>query len=54
LFWYTINKAIGYGYLPSESASPNTSVEVEFFGEWKRGTITAEPLFDPDSSRIRC
>ncbi len=51
---YTINKAIGYGYLPRESASPNTFVEVEFFGEWKRGTITAEPLFDPDSSRIRC
>lgn len=51
---YTINKAIGYGYLPYEVASAHTTVEVEFFGEWKQGMIAVEPLFDPDSSRIRC
>ena len=50
---YTIGKAIGYAYLPLEHSAAGTTVDIEFFGQWKSGTITAEPLFDPDNSRIR-
>ena len=50
---YTINKAIGYAYLPIKYSQPGEVVEVEFFGEWKRGIVAYEPLFDPTSSRIR-
>ena len=50
---YTINKGIGYAYLPIDYAQPGAFVEVEFFGDWKQGVVAAEPLFDPTSSRIR-
>ena len=50
---YTINKAIAYAYLPIAHSAPGTSVDVEFFGTWRSGTICAEPLFDPTNERIR-
>ena len=50
---YTINKAIGYAYLPIRYAEPGVSVEVEFFGDWKQGVVATEPLFDPTGSHIR-
>ena len=50
---YTLGKAIGYAYLPIESAAAGTYVDVEFFGTWHQGTISLEPLFDPESSRVR-
>ena len=50
---YTINKAIGYAYLPIEHTTPGTAVDVEFFGTWATGVICEEPLFDPDNSKIR-
>lgn len=50
---YTINKAIGYAYLPVKYSEPGEVVEVEFFGQWFSGIVASEPLFDPSSSRIR-
>jgi sarcosine dehydrogenase len=50
---YTINKAIGYAYLPTEHTTPGTSVDVEFFGTWATGVICEEPLFDPENLKIR-
>jgi len=50
---YTINKAIGYAYLPTEHTAPGTRVDVEFFGTWATGVICEEPLFDPENSKIR-
>ncbi|ASY20547.1 4-methylaminobutanoate oxidase (formaldehyde-forming) [Candidatus Planktophila vernalis] len=51
---YTIKKAIAYAYLPIEHTGVGTSVDVEFFGNWRTGVICAEPLFDPANERIRC
>jgi hypothetical protein len=28
-------------------------VAVEIFGEWVGGEVAAEPLFDPEGSRVR-
>jgi 4-methylaminobutanoate oxidase (formaldehyde-forming) len=50
---YTINKAIGYAYLPLEHTTPGTTVDVEFFGTWATGVICEEPLFDPENSKIK-
>jgi glycine cleavage system aminomethyltransferase T len=30
-----------------------TALEVEIFGEWVKGEIAPEPLFDPEGERIR-
>ena len=50
---YTLRKGIGYAYLPTEFTTPNTTLEVEFFGEWKNGVVQSSPLFDPDGLRIK-
>ena len=50
---YTINKAIGYAYLPIEFTTPGSVVEVEFFGTWRSGTISTTPLYDPTGSKIK-
>ena len=50
---YSIGKAIGYAYLPLEHCAEGTKVDVEFFGEWKSGTINKSPLFDPSGIKIR-
>jgi 4-methylaminobutanoate oxidase (formaldehyde-forming) len=48
---FSINKSIGYAYLPSDIAS-GANVEVEFFGEKITGEVSLEVLFDPGNSRV--
>ena len=50
---YTLNKGIGYAYLPEHHSQPGTTVEVEFFGKWGSGSVAAEPLLDPLGARIK-
>ncbi len=38
---------------PAAQAEVDQRVEVEIFGEWVGGTVSAEPLFDPRGERIR-
>jgi glycine cleavage system T protein len=52
-YGYTVERSIAYAYLPADRAEPGRPVEVEIFGEWVAGEVTAEPLFDPDGTRIR-
>jgi 4-methylaminobutanoate oxidase (formaldehyde-forming) len=52
-YGYTVERSIAYAYLPTAAAGPGTGVEVEIFGEWVAGVVTAEPLFDPTGERIR-
>jgi glycine cleavage system aminomethyltransferase T/glycine/D-amino acid oxidase-like deaminating enzyme len=51
-YGYSVERSIAYAYVPA-GAEVGTQVEVEIFGTWVPGAITAEPLFDPQSSRIR-
>ncbi|MBN6039730.1 FAD-dependent oxidoreductase [Amycolatopsis sp. 195334CR] len=51
-FGHTIGKPIAYAWLPS-SAVEGTSVEIQYFDRKVRATVTAEPLVDPDMTRIR-
>jgi 4-methylaminobutanoate oxidase (formaldehyde-forming) len=52
-YGFTVAASIAYGYLPVALAEVGTRVEVEVFGEWVGAEVRAEPLFDPDGSRIR-
>ncbi len=52
-YGYTVERSIAYAYLPPEHAAAGTPVEVEIFGEWVGGEVSAEPLFDPKGERIR-
>ena len=51
-YGYTLGASIAYAYLPAEHAEPGTEVAVEVFGEWIDGEVRAEPLFDPDGTRV--
>ena len=52
-FGYTVESSIAYAYLPVDRAEPGTRVEVDIFGEWVGATVTADPLYDPRSERVR-
>ncbi|MGY1793012.1 FAD-dependent oxidoreductase [Geodermatophilus sp. SYSU D00525] len=51
-FGHTIGRPIAYAWLPA-SATVGTRVEIEYFGRRIPATVTAEPLVDPEMTRIR-
>lgn len=51
-YGFTIGKPIAYSYLPS-SIGEGESVEIEYFGQRIKATVTPEPLYDPEMSRLR-
>jgi glycine cleavage system aminomethyltransferase T/glycine/D-amino acid oxidase-like deaminating enzyme len=52
-YGYTVDRSIAYAYVPPERAEIGTAVEIDIFGTWVPGTITAEPLYDPKGERLR-
>ena len=52
-FGHTVGKSIVYGYLPLESSEVGAKVEIEYFGKRYPATVTDEPLFDPDMTRLK-
>jgi 4-methylaminobutanoate oxidase (formaldehyde-forming) len=52
-FGYSVERSIAYAYLPADRTSVGQRVEVEIFGEWVAGEVSAEPLWDPKGGRIR-
>jgi glycine cleavage system aminomethyltransferase T len=51
-FGYTIGKPIAYAWLPS-TIMEGDAVAIEYFGHRIPATVTPEPLFDPQMSRLR-
>jgi glycine cleavage system aminomethyltransferase T len=51
-YGYTVERSIVYAYLPAE-VEVGAGVEVDIFGEWVRGEVAREPLFDPKGERVR-
>ena len=52
-YGYSVDKGIAYGYLPIEHAARGNKVDVLYFGDRLPGTVAKEPLFDPESARLR-
>lgn len=50
-FGYTIGKPVAYAWLPSTVAEGD-AVEIEYFGRKIAATVAAEPLYDPQGSRL--
>ncbi|KAF2245377.1 dimethylglycine dehydrogenase mitochondrial precursor [Trematosphaeria pertusa] len=50
-FGYTVRKPIAYAWLPS-SVREGNAVDIEYFGQRIRATVTSEPLYDPQMSRM--
>ncbi|MGY1673704.1 GcvT family protein [Geodermatophilus sp. SYSU D00710] len=51
-FGHTVGRPIAYAWLPA-SATVGTAVEIEYFGTRIPATVAAEPLVDPEMTRIR-
>ena len=51
-FAYTLGTPVAYAYLPS-TVGEGEAVEIEYFGTRVPATVTPEPLYDPQMSRLR-
>jgi dimethylglycine oxidase len=51
-FGHTVGRPVAYAWLPA-SAGVGTAVEIEYFGRRIPATVTAEPLVDPEMTRLR-
>ncbi|KAI1196717.1 Dimethylglycine oxidase [Nemania serpens] len=51
-FGYTVGKPIAYAWLPS-TVNEGDGVEIEYFGERIKATVSAEPLYDPQMRRLQ-
>ena len=52
-YGYTIGRGIAYAWLPAEFALPGQDVEIQNFDRVLTASVSAEPLFDPEMSRVR-
>ncbi len=52
-YGFTVNKSIGYVYLPIEISKTGTPLEVECFGEMIRGEVAADVLYDPKGEKLK-
>jgi len=51
-YGYAVERSIAYAYLPPE-VEVGGRVELDLFGEWVVGEVAAEPLYDPQGTRLR-
>ena len=49
----TIGAPIAHARLPAGNVTPDTTADIEYFGARAPALTTAEPLLDPEMSRIR-
>jgi len=52
-YGYSVRQSFAYGYLPTAYATEGTKVEVYYFGERHVATVSREPLFDAENTRLK-
>jgi dimethylglycine dehydrogenase len=52
-YGYRLNCSIALGYVRTDLTAPGTQLEVEILGERRAAVVGREPLYDPDSLRLR-
>jgi len=52
-YGYTIGRGIAYAWLPSELTEVGRQLEIKYFDDTVPVTVAAEPLFDPEMTRVR-
>lgn len=50
-FGYTVRKPVAYAWLPS-TVNEGDTVEIEYFSRRIQATVSPEPLYDPEMSRL--
>lgn len=51
-YGYSIGQTIAYAWLPN-SLGVGDGVEIEYLGRRLPATVTAEPIFDPEMTRLK-
>ena len=52
-YGYSVGKFIVYGYLPAAYVAKGTQVQIQYFDRRYRATVTADPLFDAEMTRLK-
>ncbi|MDQ3767545.1 MAG: FAD-dependent oxidoreductase [Actinomycetota bacterium] len=52
-YGYSVAESIAYAWLPEELAREGAPVEIEYFAQRHAATVSADPLFDRDMTRMR-
>jgi glycine cleavage system aminomethyltransferase T/glycine/D-amino acid oxidase-like deaminating enzyme len=52
-YGYTVDAPIAFAWLPAAAARPGQPVTIRYFGEAVPARVAADPLFDPDMTRLR-
>jgi dimethylglycine oxidase len=52
-YGYTVGAGIAYAWLPGELTAVGTRVQIGYFDQRVDAVVTAEPLFDPEMTRLR-
>jgi glycine cleavage system aminomethyltransferase T/glycine/D-amino acid oxidase-like deaminating enzyme len=52
-YGYTTGTSIAYAWLPAALAEPGRKVSIGYFDQRLPATVTAEPLFDPQMTRLK-
>ncbi|MDA3646804.1 FAD-dependent oxidoreductase [Saccharopolyspora indica] len=53
-YGYSTGASLAYAWLPAELSRPGTSVQVSYFDQRHPATVAADPVFDPEMTRMRC
>jgi len=51
-YGHTIGKSLAFAYLPLAHAAVGTRLEVTILGERRPATVTEQPLYDPEGTRL--
>ncbi len=52
-YGFTVQKNIGFGYLPEELSRPGTELELDCFDERVPAQVARRCLYDPRGARLR-
>ena len=52
-YGYSVGKFLLYGYLPVEYAEEGKQVQIRYFDRVFRATVAADPIFDPEMTRLK-
>lgn len=53
-YGHSVGASLAHAWLPAELAHPGTSVQVSYFDRRHPATVAADPVFDPEMTRMRC
>jgi dimethylglycine dehydrogenase len=52
-FGHAVGKSLAFAYVPPDAIEPGTEYEIMLFQERRKARIVAEPIWDPENTRMR-